>query len=74
VFEDWDSEGTGKTARSYKKLTNAVLWSFRSSRGCRRPLIIGNQPESRGSPCGIEMELVPLQDFLVVGFLMSVII
>jgi len=74
VFEDSYSEGTGKTSRGYKKLTNAVIWSFRSSRGCRRPLIFENQPESWGRPCGIEMDRVPVeQDFLVVGVVMSVI-
>jgi hypothetical protein len=38
-------------------------------------LMVENQPESWGSPCGIEMDRVPSeQDFLVVGVLMSVII
>jgi len=56
-------------------MTKAVLWSFRSTRGFRRPLIVENHPVSWGIPCGIELDRVPLeQDFLVVDVLMSVVI
>jgi len=56
-------------------MTKTVLWSFRSTRGFRRPLIVENQPVSWGIPCGIEVGLVPLeQDFLVVDVLMSAVI